>query len=327
MAKNDWKIAKEAIEEFNNIFIFHHIRPDGDCLGSQFGLRELIKLNYPEKNVFVFGDQGILFPFLKWDFDKFDEVDKKYFKNSLGIVVDANESNRIQYANYILDKNFTKMLRIDHHPNDPDIKYDYTWEDHTFAASAEQIGYIAMNAKWKINQKAAKYIYLGINTDSGRFQFDSVAKRTFDVMSYLHNAKDFKVWDINLPLSYKDERKVKFSAYVLLNYKKQRKVLYFHVTKKIQRKFKLSSDEANDVGVLSNIGDCRVWVFFIDLPDGNIRARVRSNSVWINKICEKYKPGGGHEMAAGAMVHNKKEMKQLINDLESEIKKYESNNN
>ena len=32
MAKNDWKIAKEAIEEFNNIFIFHHIRPDGDCL-------------------------------------------------------------------------------------------------------------------------------------------------------------------------------------------------------------------------------------------------------------------------------------------------------
>gem|GEM_PF-3174765 len=61
-----------------------------------------------------------------------------------------------------------------------------------------------------------------------------------------------------MPLSYKDERKVKFSAYVLLNYKKQRKVLYFHVTKKIQRKFKLSSDEANDVGVLSNIGDCRV---------------------------------------------------------------------
>ena len=39
------------------------------------------------------------------------------------------------------------------------------------------------------------------------------------------------------------------------------------------------------------------------------------------------RPGGGHEMAAGAMVHNKKEMKQLINDLESEIKKYESNNN
>nr|WP_272873044.1 DHH family phosphoesterase [Mycoplasma phocoeninasale] len=126
MAKNTWEIALKAIQEHDNIFIFHHIRPDGDCLGSQFGLRELIKTNFPEKNVFVLGDNNNIFSFMTWDFDKFEDIDKKYFENSLVVVVDANSSNRIQFANIILEKNFTHLLRIDHHPNDPDIAYDYT---------------------------------------------------------------------------------------------------------------------------------------------------------------------------------------------------------
>ncbi|YAF50705.1 DHH family phosphoesterase [Mycoplasmopsis synoviae] len=47
------KIALEAIEKYQNIIILHHIRPDGDCLGSQFGLAELIKTNYPNKKFIV----------------------------------------------------------------------------------------------------------------------------------------------------------------------------------------------------------------------------------------------------------------------------------
>ncbi|MBN0970983.1 DHH family phosphoesterase [Mycoplasma phocoeninasale] len=323
MAKNTWEIALKAIQEHDNIFIFHHIRPDGDCLGSQFGLRELIKTNFPEKNVFVLGDNNNIFSFMTWDFDKFEDIDKKYFENSLVVVVDANSSNRIQFANIILEKNFTHLLRIDHHPNDPDIAYDYTWEDATFAASAEQIGYIAMKANLKISLPTAKYLYLGINTDSNRFMFDYVQKRTFDVVSYLHSAEGFHVWDINFPLSIREEKRVKFNAHVLLNYKKEDKVIYFHVTKRLLDKFGLTPTEGSDVGILANIGDCKVWALFIDQPDGTIRGRVRSNEIWINHVCEKYAPGGGHELAAGATCHNSRDIRALIDDLKAEVKKYD----
>ncbi|AXE60841.1 phosphoesterase [[Mycoplasma] phocae] len=323
MAKNTWEIALKAIQDHANIFIFHHIRPDGDCLGSQFGLRELIKSNFPEKNVFVLGENKELFPFMIWDFDKFEDIDKKYLNNSLGIVVDANDSIRIQFSNLILEKHFTHMLRIDHHPNDPDIAYDYTWEDATYAASAEQIAYIAMMANLKISLPTARYLYLGINTDSNRFMYDYVQKRTFDVVSYLHNAEGFKVWDINFPLSIREEKKVKFNAYVLYNYKKEDNVIYFHVTKKMLEKFNLSPTEASDVGILSNIGDCKVWVLFIDQPDGSIRARVRSNKIWINHVCQRFAPGGGHELAAGATCKNSRDIRNLINELKAEVKKYD----
>ncbi|MGX9340501.1 DHH family phosphoesterase [Mycoplasma sp. 128] len=319
MAKNSYKIAVQAIEEAKNIFIFHHIRPDGDCLGSQFALKEMIKLNYPDKNVYAIGDTIGSFPFMKLEHDKIENIPAKNFKNSLAIVVDANSSNRIQDVNLILEKRFTKTLRIDHHPVDPDIDYDYTWEDNEYVAAGEQVGYIAMKAKWKLNKRAAELCYLAINTDSGRFQFESVVKRTFDVVSYLHNAEGFKVYDVNLPLSRREEQKVRFMAYVLLNYKKDGQVLYFHVTKRIQKKFKLDENQANDVNVLANIGDCKIWVFFIDSDNGDTRVRIRSNGVWINQVANKWR-GGGHECAAGATVKNKSEMKKLLADLQEVLK-------
>ncbi|MCU4116969.1 bifunctional oligoribonuclease/PAP phosphatase NrnA [Mycoplasma zalophi] len=324
MAKNTYKIAVEAINEAKNIFIFHHIRPDGDCLGSQFGLAELIKTNLPDKNVYVIGDSKNIFPFMNFKHDNINEIPTEHLENSLAIVVDANSSNRIQDADLIVNKTFTKTLRIDHHPVEPDINYDYTWEDAEYAASGEQIAYIAMQENWKVTDKAARYCYLAINTDSGRFNFHSVIKRTFDVVSYLHQDNGFSVWDVNFPLAKRDERKVRFMAYVLLKFKYEKEVSYFYVTKKIQKKFGLNEDEANDVNILSNIGDTKIWVFFIDMNNGDIRVRIRSNGIWINHIAQKWR-GGGHELASGAMLKSKSEMKLIIKDLQDEIIKHATN--
>ena len=44
------------IKEYNTIIIHGHIRPDGDCLGSQLGLRQSLRLTFPEKDIYA--DQG-----------------------------------------------------------------------------------------------------------------------------------------------------------------------------------------------------------------------------------------------------------------------------
>ena len=38
----------EKIKEYNKIIIHRHLRPDGDCIGSQMGLKALLKHNFPE---------------------------------------------------------------------------------------------------------------------------------------------------------------------------------------------------------------------------------------------------------------------------------------
>ena len=43
----------QKIKEYNRIIIHRHMRPDGDCIGSQMGLKYLIKASFPEKEVFA----------------------------------------------------------------------------------------------------------------------------------------------------------------------------------------------------------------------------------------------------------------------------------
>ena len=54
----------EVIKAYDRILIHGHIRPDGDCYGSQYGLKGIINQNFPEKEVHVVGDQAQYVSFL-----------------------------------------------------------------------------------------------------------------------------------------------------------------------------------------------------------------------------------------------------------------------
>ena len=48
-------LLKQKIEEYNDIIILRHNRPDLDALGSQLGLSKTLKHNFPNKNIYVTG--------------------------------------------------------------------------------------------------------------------------------------------------------------------------------------------------------------------------------------------------------------------------------
>ena len=47
----------KLIEKYPRIIIHRHKNPDGDALGSQIGLKHIIKDTYPDKEVFAVGDK------------------------------------------------------------------------------------------------------------------------------------------------------------------------------------------------------------------------------------------------------------------------------
>ena len=87
--------------------------------------------------------------------------------------------------------------------------------------------------------------------------------------------------------------------------------------------FNLSTEDASaSVSYLDSIKNSLIWLAFIETDNG-IRVRLRSRFVTINQLAEKYS-GGGHACAAGATVHSKKEMKQLISEADAILKNYKS---
>ena len=46
------------IKKYQTIIIHRHSNPDLDALGSQIGLKETLKLNFPEKEIYAVGDMN-----------------------------------------------------------------------------------------------------------------------------------------------------------------------------------------------------------------------------------------------------------------------------
>jgi phosphoesterase RecJ-like protein len=90
-------------------------------LGSQLGLKQLIKDNFKGKKVYAIGDSKEMFPFLNIKLDKIPS--DKILNKSLGIVVDANFSDRIECNEILTEEKLGAVIRIDHHPNDDDVNY------------------------------------------------------------------------------------------------------------------------------------------------------------------------------------------------------------
>jgi len=113
-----FKKIEERIKAHKNIVIYHHIRPDGDCLGSQFGMKNLIKVNFPDKTVYTIGDSKGIYSFLEF---KMDKLPLEKLDDSLAIIVDANFKERLECREYLDNNCFDEVIRIDHHPNDDDL--------------------------------------------------------------------------------------------------------------------------------------------------------------------------------------------------------------
>ncbi|VEU76719.1 DHH family phosphoesterase [Mycoplasmopsis columbina] len=309
----------KKLEKYDSIVIFHHIRPDGDCLGSQFALRELLRLNYPNKQVYAVGDsKGIFSNFMNFDFDEIlnDEVLAK----SLGVIVDANFKERIQNRE-ILDKNlFLETLRIDHHPNEDDLDKCTRWVDSNRIAADEMIAELAFQNKWKLNNRALEFLFLGILTDSGKFSYSNTSARTHELVAYLYKngLNSEKVFRGLAETSLED---LQLQSILLGNLKTYKKVAWTFIDLKTTLSLNKKPTEVVRVNLIGNIKNYPFWVQFVEEEDGRLRTELRSNGPIVRNVALKW-GGGGHERASGCMLNSFEEIDNFIEDCNAEVERF-----
>ena len=80
------------------------------------------------------------------------------------------------------------------------------------------------------------------------------------------------------------------------------------------------------VSYLDSIKNSLIWLAFIDSDNSDeIRVRLRSRFVTINKLAEKYN-GGGHACASGATVRDEAHMMELIAEADKLLCEYKQTN-
>ena len=321
MNTEQMKAVLDKIKQYDKIVILRHKRPDGDAVGSTMGLRDVLRATYPEKDIkLINSDYADYVAFLG---DEDGPCPDEFLSDALGIVIDTATSERISNPQYALCR---ELIKIDHHiPIQP--YGDVMWVEEHRSSACEMIAAFceAFRDELVLTPKAASEIYTGMVTDSGRFRFRSVSGDTMRLAGMLLDAGiDTDTLYANLYM--KDFNEFKFQSYV---YKKMKitknGVAYLFVDRAMQKKFKLTTEQASaSVSYMDSIKGSLIWLAFIE-TDSEIRVRLRSRFVTINKLAEKYN-GGGHACACGATVHSKKELVSLVSDADALLGEYKASN-
>ena len=98
----------DKIKEYKRIIIFRHFRPDGDAVGSTKGLAAILRLTYPEKEIYL---QNADFSDYLAFLGKEDEpLPDEAYQESLGIVLDTATAKRISNQKYKLCRNLCDVV-------------------------------------------------------------------------------------------------------------------------------------------------------------------------------------------------------------------------
>lgn len=299
----------QKIKENDTIIIHRHMRPDGDAIGSQLGLKEAILATFPKKKVYAVGDDLGRFSFM----GKMDLVKDNEYKNALVFVLDSAERKLISDERY---KDGKYIIKIDHHLFREQYG-DLSIIDSDEISCASLIAQIIFKTGMKLTCKGAEALYTGLITDSGRFRFGGVNSDTFNIASKLCRY-NFNINNIYNNLYQEDIEVVRLRANLTLKFKlTKNNVAYLMNTKEDIKEYNTSvfNISRGMVGVMGGIKGIDVWANFTEDEDGSVICEIRSNKLNINPIAVKY-GGGGHKLASGTTVKNFEEAKNLLEELD-----------
>ncbi len=299
------------VEDYEKIIIHRHVRPDPDALGSQGGLAYLLKEHYPNKEIYIIGEEEESLQFIV----KMDQIADDVFQDALIIICDTANVERISDERYAIG---AKVIKIDHHPNE-DPYGDIIWVD-TSASSVSEMIY-ELYETWhelkgmKMTAAAARCLFAGIVGDTGRFRYPNTTTRTFHYASELMT-QSFTPTELYQKMERKSLNEARLEGYILTHFKLlEHGVGTINLPHLLLQEYGVVSSEASKlINTFANVDGLKAWVFFVEEADQLIRVRLRSKGPTINGLAQKFN-GGGHPLAAGATIRSWDEANELLAQL------------
>ena len=317
------QIAK-AIRENNSFLITAHVNLEGDSLGSQLAMKEL--LDGLGKRSFIYDadpvPQHLLF------LPKAGNVKNKITpedKFDAALVLDCPTLKRTgKVADVIKGKT---ILNIDHHISNEKFG-TVNWVDATASSAGEMVFRLFKEMDQPLTKEAALDLYIAILTDTGSFNYDNTSQATHEIAGELLG---YGVDPASVSENVYERRSVsdiKLLGRVLSTIKMalDDKVAYLEVTQKMLAD--TGADISKSEGLVNyarSIDKVKVAVIFKeDSKDPKkINVSFRSKGeVDVNLIASSF-AGGGHKRAAGCLVEGKLEdvEKQVLAKIEEILKR------
>jgi phosphoesterase RecJ-like protein len=292
----------EVIRENKTFCIVGHVRPDGDCIGSQLGLA--MALRNEGKKVFCWNEDVVPQKYKFLNPDGLFQKPKRGLKFDCVIAVDCASFERLgKTSECVADRKI--FINIDHHESN--TRYaDINWVSAREPSCGELIFRLLKVAHWPITKPIADNLFTAVSTDTGSFRYPTTRPGTFHAAAELvtRGANLAKICDEvyqSYPLSRAKLLKHVYSRFHLTHHDQ---IGWFWLK---QADFTRTGGESEDteglIDHIRNIEPVVVACVFEEVEPGLVRISLRSKSdkVNVNEIAAQF-GGGGHPAAAGAKI-------------------------
>jgi Exopolyphosphatase-related proteins len=303
----------KKINEYHQIVIYRHIRPDLDAFGSQLGMYYLVKDNFKDKRIVIAGkrDSQLCSMFLDFDENEYCNDEK-----TLGIVLDTANRDRIDGDYLMCDE----IIKIDHH-----IIVDHYGSINIIDESASSCSQIIVEIyhqfkdQLTLSKEAASALYKGMVGDSNRFLYRNTDEKTFRCAATLVET-GISIEDIYQELYLKDEKELLVTQFILNHYHVNNGVAYYILKDEDLKGLGITREEgSNYVNTLSNVREFQVWMAITENKvENNYRVSIRSRSIPIDKVANMFH-GGGHALASGASLDDLDQLDELVRILKEKL--------
>lgn len=292
----------EGIEASRTICVAGHIRPDGDCIGSQLGLT--LALKNEGKRVVCWNEDCIPQKYEFLDPDGVIQKPRRGLKFDCVVATDAASFERLgSVGRHIVRRKL--LINIDHHESNSRFG-DINWVSAREPSTGELIFRLLKVAKWPITRRIADSLFTAISTDTGSFQYPTTRPGTYHVAGELvgRGADLARICNEvyqSYPLSRARLLRHIYSHFRLTH---KDKIAYFWLKKAdFTRTGADSSDAEGLIDHIRAIAPVVVACVFEEVEPELVRVSLRSKSakVNVNDIAAQF-GGGGHPAAAGARI-------------------------
>lgn len=315
LTKQETLAVMQAAE---HIAITGHLNPDGDALGSSLALRDLLRAMGKDVVVLLAQDRPApaLYSFLpEYEFVYASEYTRV---PDLLVIVDASTAKRLGTSEAVAHR-AKKTLVIDHHANYEDFA-QYYHGDTRAPAAASLIWKLIKASTVEPTINMARYCYVGIMTDTGRFAFANTDCRSFK------DAAEMIALGVNpAQMSqqvYENKTLPAMQMEALLidriSFSCKGCIDYSYILQEDLERLGLERDATEQLPtILRSIKGVEVAVLFRDEKNEGVRVNLRSSGNYNVGAFALSFGGGGHAGAAGFTIDLplKEAMKFVIDKL------------
>ena len=324
LEEKEWSPCIDMLLAGEHIVLTTHVNSDGDGLGSEVALAEVLRSLGKEVTIVNPTEVPSNYVFLQdiADITVFDEqveeIIEKISLADLVVLLDANLSERMggiwNHVSFARELGRLNVLCIDHHLEPEDFADLMVCE--TYASSTGELIYDLVTAledrlgKDLITPGVAEGLYVAVMTDTGSFRFPKTTPYVYrlagDLVAKGADPNDIydKVYNSLKPQSLQ----LLGAALSEIKLIEDGSVSWLFISQDMLNKTgsKLFDTDLI-IKYLLSVQSVRIAVLMVEMQDGRTKVSFRSRGdIYVNKIAGNY-GGGGHKNAAGCMLRYARE--------------------